>query len=179
MKKYIIIVLALLCLMFSSCTSKQNVPQFSQPEETATTEMPSETPTTVPTEAPAETVPETTSPTEAATDPGEPELKPLAAGYYIVSSVGSGGGVSFFGTMDPNNGYLLLKEDGTGSMLFDGTEAELTWDEESALWNEREITGMILCYYDSELGQEECMLALYFMDDYTSVIFRPAEPPAD
>lgn len=168
MKKRIFIGLVLLCMILTSCGAKQNVPQFSQPEETAAT-----------TEVPTEEVQEATAPQEETTDPGEPEPKPLSAGYYIVSSVGSGGNVSFFSSMDPNNGYLLLREDGTGTMLFDGTEADLTWDEASALWNDREITGMILCYYDSELDREDRMLVLYFMDDYTSVIFRPAEPPAE
>ena len=128
--------------------------------------------TTLP--APAPTAPETTVPVSE-----EPIISGLMPGYYLISSVGRDGNVDFYGSLDAENGWLLLNEDGTGTMYFEGTEGELTWSEQELTWQGQTLMGAVMTYYDSELDREDAMLVLYFMDPVVSVIFRPAPAPEE
>lgn len=181
MKKTLILLILLPALVLTACVSEADPSEASQIAEiTATEETSMSTEdipeTAAPTEAPAESSPETSAATESHSD--EPTIKPLQPGIYVISSVGIDGDISFFSTPDPENGYLLLNEDGTGTMLFDGVEAELTWDGETVIWNGRELAGLCLSYYDDALGYEDVMLMLYFMDTPTSIAFRPLQDAA-
>lgn len=53
---------------------------------------------------------------------------PPAPGVYAVSSVGLEGDVEFYGTLSRDNGYLELREDGTGVLAFEGSEYPFTQD---------------------------------------------------
>jgi hypothetical protein len=109
----------------------------------------------------------------------EPGISDLAPGYYLISSVGKNGDVQFYCSLDAENGWLLLREDGTGILSFEGTEGQLTWNERQLHWQDQTLMGMVMTYYDSELEKEESMLALYFMDPVVSVVFRPAPMPEE
>lgn len=181
MKKSILLLLFPV-LILSACGNTGDTPEFSSVPETTiseTTSASAEAPTQVPTEAPTEEVPQTTAPKEEEPVSSEPTVSPLQPGYYLISSVGTDGNVSFYSTMDPENGYLELREDGTGTMRFDGAEAELTWDKENVTWNGQALTGVYLTYFDSELDRNDSMLVLYFLEEPVSVIFRPAQAPAE
>ncbi len=51
---------------------------------------------------------------------------PPAPGVYAVSSVGYRGDTEFYGSLSRDNGYLELKEDGTGTLVFGGESYGLT-----------------------------------------------------
>lgn len=162
MKKLVMILLV--CLLLWGCTA--------QPAETT---LPPET-----TISPETTIPpETTAPVTEPTDPEMPEISGLEPGYYLVSSVGKDGDVSFYGNMNPENGWLLLNEDGTGTFFFEGVEGELTWQEDALNWQDQTLMGLTARYYDSELGREDSMVMLYFTDPVVSVALRPAPMPEE
>lgn len=162
MKKLVMILLV--CLLLWGCTA--------QPAETT---LPPET-----TISPETTIPpETTAPVTEPTDPEMPEISGLEPGYYLVSSVGKDGDVSFYGNMNPKNGWLLLNEDGTGTFFFEGVEGELTWQEDALNWQGQTLMGLTARYYDSELGREDSMVMLYFTDPVVSVALRPAPMPEE
>lgn len=153
MKKAIVWAL-ILVLLLSGCSSRPG--EATGPQETTQ----SVSPTTAP-------------------EMEEPGISDLAPGYYLISSVGKNGDVQFFGSLDAENGWLLLREDGTGILSFEGTEGQLTWNERQLHWQDQTLMGMVMTYYDSELEKEESMLALYFMDPVVSVVFRPAPMPEE
>lgn len=49
-------------------------------------------------------------------------------GYYVASSVGDNGNVTFYSTIDPENGWVRLGEDLTGTLYYDGIEYEVFCD---------------------------------------------------
>lgn len=157
MKKTLVLILSLALLL---CGCQTQPAQTTSPVET--------TQPVVETTQPA---PETTAPASE-----EPVISGLKSGYYLISSVGKDGNIDFYGSLDAENGWLLLNEDGTGTMSFEGTEGELTWSDQELTWQEQTLMGAVMSYYDSELDREESMLVLYFMDPVVSVIFRPATP---
>jgi len=95
-------------------------------------------------------------------------------GYYIASSVMVEGDLEFFGVLEATNGYLLLNEDNTGTMLFDGVEESLTWDDEAIYWCDKTLPCLTISYYDPELGKDDGMVMVYFLEEETSICFRPA-----
>ena len=108
---------------------------------------------------------------------GETLPMPQIPEYYLISSVGINGDVSFYGSLDPENGYLKMLPDGTGMLSFNGTEAELTWDASFVYWNGYTLPYFYETYYDEELGRDDAMLLLVLAEENTSVAFRPAEEP--
>lgn len=101
----------------------------------------------------------------------------LKSGYFLISSVGDNGDITFYGSLDPANGYLKLKEDGTGFMSYGGVEQELTWDADNLYWNGQILPYTHMTYFDAELGRDDSMLMVYFINDATSVAMRPADEP--
>lgn len=99
----------------------------------------------------------------------------LEVGYYIVSSVGVNGDVTFYSGTDPNDGYLRLENNGTGVMFFEEEEKPLTWDE-SFFYIEDESVPYVYSSAE-EIGDTEGLLMIYFMNDATSVALRPSEEP--
>lgn len=160
MKKTIVWVLVLV-LLLSGCQS--NPAETTSPGET--------------TQPAAETVPSTPETTAPAS--GEPVISALAPGYYLISSVGRNGDVQFYGSLNAENGWLLLNEDGTGILSFEGTEGQLTWNERQLYWQDQTLMGLIMTYYDPELSREDSMLVIYFTDPVVSVVFRPAPAPEE
>ena len=57
---------------------------------------------------------------------------PPVPGVYAVSSVGIDGNVDFFGDVTCDNGYLELREDGTGVLVYDGAEYPFTMEGATA-----------------------------------------------
>lgn len=160
MKKMIVWTL-LLTILLCGCTN--------QPAETT---APAET--TQPVAATSLPAPETTVPVSE-----EPVISDLQPGYYLVSSVGRDGDIQFYGSLDAANGWIQLNEDGTGTLSFEGTEAALTWSGQELTWQGQTLMGAVMSYYDPELGHEDSMLVLYFMDPVVSVILRPAPAPEE
>mgnify|MGYP003290408727 FL=1 len=166
MKARITLFLALALLFLSGCGN--HTPAATDPETTAQLQ----------TAAPETTAPETTDPPETeGTQSTGPQYGAPIPGYYLVSSVGCDGDVTFYSTADPANGFLKLEEDGTGQMSFGGAEGPLTWDDEAVHWQGQTLPCMSVSYYDAELGRDEVMLVMYFLDTQTSLILRPAEAP--
>lgn len=156
MKARFALFLAVLLLVLAGCGGQ--VPSETVPETVATLQT---------------TVPETT----AAPESEEPQFSSPAPGYYLVSSVGKDEGVTFYNSLDPENGYIKLEADGTGRMCFEGTEGPLTWDAEAIYWQEQTLPCVYITYYDSELGRDDSILAVYFLDPVVSLALRLAEEP--
>lgn len=102
-------------------------------------------------------------------------VRPL--GYFLVSSVGIEGDVTFYSTADPANGYLYLHADGTGTLFFLDVTADLTLDDEYIYWNDREIP--YLYYTPDQSPDGDALLMLFFTEEQTSVAMRIAPPPAE
>lgn len=102
------------------------------------------------------------------------ESKGPKPGYYLVSSVGDHGDVTFFSQLDPKNGYLKLEADGSGKMMYNGVEQVLTWDESHIYWGEQTLPCVYSSYFDSELEQDDGFLTVYFLEEGISVAFRAA-----
>lgn len=156
-----IFALILTCLLLCGCQA--------QPAETT---APAET--TLPAVETTQPAPETTAPVFE-----EPVISDLQPGYYLISSVGRDGDIRFYGSMDAENGYLLLNADGTGTLCYEGTEAALTWAGQDLTWQGQSLVGAVMTYYDSELGREDSMLVLYFLDPVVSICLRPAPMPEE
>ncbi len=108
--------------------------------------------------------------------PEEYSTPALSSGYFVLSSVGQNGNVDFY-SLNPENGYLKLNEDGTGVLFYDGTESELTWDI-SNLYLQN--TTYPYLYYPAEVtGDSEAMLMILISETETTVIFRPMEEPTN
>lgn len=95
----------------------------------------------------------------------------VPAGLFVVSSVGVDGDVSFYNTLDPENGYLQVNEDGTGYLDCQYIQGEITIDEYGIHWGDLSIPCI---YYDAEESPDgEAMLMMVLTGDvYISVIFR-------
>lgn len=98
-----------------------------------------------------------------------------APGVYAVSSVSRNGNVEFYGTFTKSNGYLELKEDGTGLLVFDDAKYPFTMDGTTACFD-----GWTLMLLD--LGTEEPgaapLVMVYIMDGpipADSIAFRKLE----
>lgn len=100
----------------------------------------------------------------------------LTSGYFVVSSVGQNGDVSFYGTLSPENGYLKLNGDGTGVLYYDGVESDLTWDESNLYVGDNVYP---YTYHPSEeTGDDLEMIAVYMLEAQISLVLRPAQEPA-
>lgn len=110
--------------------------------------------------------------------PEEYQLPQVQPGLYAVSSVGLDGNVSFYGVIDPENGYLDLLPDGTGSLNFGEETYSLTW--ESGML-ELESGAVLSCFYtDLEISGEAPMVTVYNFGaesdiNADSIIFRLIE----
>lgn len=163
MKRFVVILLA--CLLLCGCQAQA---------PTAT-------------QAPETTAPEAVTVTQAASPTTEPDLSGLelppvsglTPGYYLISSVGKDGDITFYGTPDPENGFLLLNADGTGTFSFEGVEGALTWEEDAVHWQGQTLMAAAMHYYDDALGRDETIVALYFLDPVVSVCLRPATVPEE
>lgn len=105
----------------------------------------------------------------------EAYLPQIPVGEFLVSSVGVNGDVSFYGSLDPANGSLTLKEDGTGTLIFDDLNGDVTIDDANIYYGDLVIPYM---YYTEAMSPDgEAMLMIMLTDRTTSVIFRlaPAE----
>lgn len=101
----------------------------------------------------------------------------IPAGTFLVSSVGVNGDVSFYGSLDPANGSLTLKEDGTGTLVFDDLNGDVTIDGENIYFGDMVIPYM---YYTEAMSPDgEAMLMILLTDRTTSVIFRVAPEDAE
>ncbi len=100
---------------------------------------------------------------------------PPGPGVYAVSSVSQDGDLSFYGTLSRSSGYLELKADGTGLLVFDDAEYPFTMDGATAVFD-----GWQLVLFDlSEADPEgEPMVMVYVMDgpiQADSIAFRLLE----
>lgn len=171
MKKLLITALVIFLLFsMTACRENENVIQFDNtaPENSSPIAVATET-----SEAEDEVPTETSSKSSP-----QPETGPVQPGYYLVSSVGRDGDITFYDTADQVNGYLKLEKDHTGTMNFDGVTKTLTWDDEALYRGEEILPCISMSYYDSELGRDDFLLVVYFLNSETSVIFRLAEEPA-
>lgn len=101
-----------------------------------------------------------------------PKSQGAQPGYYLVSSVGDHGDVTFFGQLDPQNGYMRLEADGSGKMMYHDVEHALTWDESKIYWGEQTLPYLYTGYQDPELGQDDGFITVYFPEEGISVAFR-------
>lgn len=101
----------------------------------------------------------------------------LKSGYFVASSIGHNGDVTFFGTPDPENGYLILEEAGTGFLSYGGTEQALTWDAEYLYWGEQTLPYFYQTYFDPELGYNDALLTIFFTEESVSLVMRPVDEP--
>ena len=97
------------------------------------------------------------------------------SGFYVVSSVGEDGDVSFYYSLTAENGYIDLEKDGTGVMCLEDEEQELTWDESYLYCDEETIPYLYLSAEESMDG--EAMLMIFFEEGKISIILRPVEDP--
>lgn len=97
---------------------------------------------------------------------------PVEPGYYIVSSVGEAGDVSYYSLNDPENGYVMLEEDFTGVMYFEGEEKSLTWDDYYFYFDD--VTAPYVYYNEETSSDGQPMLLVIFEETETTVVLRPA-----
>jgi len=100
---------------------------------------------------------------------------PPALGVYGVSSVGLDGDVEFYNIPSRDNGYLELREDGTGVLAFEGTEYPFTMDGPTAKFDGWSL--LLLDMSDRDTGGAP-MVMVYTMWsplDADSIAFRKLE----
>ena len=100
---------------------------------------------------------------------------PPAPGVYAVSSVGLDGDVDFYGTLSRENGYLEIREDGTGVLVFDDTEHPFTLDGAGARFDGWSVMLLDMSDRDPEGAP---MVMVYIMDgsiNADSIAFRKLE----
>lgn len=103
---------------------------------------------------------------------------PPAPGVYAVSSVSRNGNVDFYGALTRDNGYLQIREDGTGLLVFDGTEYPFTLQGSTALFDGWSV--MLLDMSDRDTGGPAMVTAYLFSGPVQaeSIIFRLMEAAA-
>ena len=107
--------------------------------------------------------------------PGDFLPDPPAPGVYAVSSVGLDGDVSFYGKLSRDNGYLEVLEDGTGLLVFDGTEYPFTLEGATAHFDG---FSLMLQELSGEDTGGEVMVTVYVMAgpiQADSIVFRKLE----
>lgn len=101
---------------------------------------------------------------------------PIPVGFFAVSSVGRNGDISIYGTLDPKNGYIRIREDRTGEMFFDGQLRPFTLEEGVLNFETQQAAYR---YFSADAsGDGEAMLMVGFEGDAVlTIAFRPAEDP--
>ena len=100
---------------------------------------------------------------------------PPAPGVYGMSSVGRDGDVDFYGVLSRENGYLEIREDGTGVLVFDDTEHPFTLDGAVARFDGWSVMLLDMSDRDPEGAP---MVMVYIMDGSIhadSIAFRKLE----
>ena len=100
---------------------------------------------------------------------------PPAPGVYAVSSVGLDGDVDFYGTLSRENGYLEIREDGAGVLVFDDTEHPFILDGAVARFDGWSVMLLDMSDRDPEGAP---MVMVYIMDgsiNADSIAFRKLE----
>ena len=106
-------------------------------------------------------------------EPEEPK-RSFRYGCYAAGSVGTAdGNVTFFDTVEKANGYLILNEDGTGYLCYDGKEGEITWDD--TLIRLGDMVFKYLYYDENYNSGGEPSILMGFPDTGTTVLFHPVE----
>lgn len=95
-------------------------------------------------------------------------------GCYAAGSVGTADGeVFYFDTLETANGYLILNEDGTGYLCYDGKEGDITWDDTLIRLGD---TAFKYLYYAPEYSADgEPSILVGFPDTAVTVLFHPVE----
>jgi len=89
-------------------------------------------------------------------------------GYYLVSSIGTDGDISFFPlNPDEEQGFIELYEDFTGTFCLDGIEESITWDDSNFYFENRTLPYI---FYPTE-DEHYPMLVIYIEETETSVVF--------
>lgn len=106
-----------------------------------------------------------------------PEYLPvIPVGFYAVSSVSRDGDLSFYGAIDPANGYIRIREDYSGELFFDGEIREFTADETFLSFGSEQVPYQYMTV--EQTGDTDPMLLVAFYEEtVTTIIFRPAEDP--
>ena len=103
---------------------------------------------------------------------------PPAPGVYAVSSVSRDGDLNFYGSLSRDNGYLELKADGTGLLVFDETEYPFTMEGPTAHFDGWHLVLLDMSEEDPEEGP---MVMVYVMSGpirADSIAFRMMEGEA-
>lgn len=103
---------------------------------------------------------------------------PPAPGVYAVSSVSRDGNLEFFGSFVRENGYLELREEGTGVLVFDDAEYPFTMDGSTAKFDGWQLT---LIDMSGQNTGGPAMVVVYVMDGpirADSIAFRLMEGEA-
>lgn len=101
---------------------------------------------------------------------------PIPVGYFAVSSVGRDGDLMFYGTIDPENGYIRIREDGTGEMFFDGQLRAFTLERGILNFETEQALYLFVDAQTTGDGQALLMVKLDG-DEVISIAFRPVEDP--
>lgn len=105
-------------------------------------------------------------------------FSPLTAGCFVVSSVSVDGDITFYNTLDPDNGYIELYEDGTGVFFWENTTRSITWDHDSISLGDGERC--LATYLPPEkTGDTTAMMGVFLLDEGISLVLRPAEHSDD
>lgn len=110
--------------------------------------------------------------------PGDYFPDPPEPGVYAVSSVGRDGDMDFYGSLSRSNGYLELREDGTGVLDFDDCEYPFSMDGATAVFDGWKL---VLFYMSGEEAAGEPLVMVYVMDgpiQADSIAFRLMEGEA-
>lgn len=104
-------------------------------------------------------------------DPPEP-------GVYAVSSVSRDGNMDFYGSLSRSSGYLEVREDGTGLLVFDDCEYPFAMDGATARFDGWQL---VLFYMSGPDTGGEPLIMVYVMDgplQADSIAFRLMEGEA-
>lgn len=94
----------------------------------------------------------------------------IPAGDYAISSIGKDGNVTFMTTVDPDNGYLKMKSDGTGVFHFADSEYSFEFRGE-----ELYVNGQLMVWNYLGSENERMLMLFWYTEDADSIILRPVE----
>ena len=99
----------------------------------------------------------------------------IPLGFFAVSSVSRDGNVSFYSTVNPENGYIRIRADHTGELFFDGQLRKFVIEDGVMNLNGEQAVYQYLPAGISGEDDGDLLMVMFYGDTVTSIAFRSAE----